>query len=114
MKKGIKITLIILGIILTIITLDTLQAKILNNSPIIKIRKNLDGGNTDYIDLGLLVNHYHCNNEEKITTWKKTKYACPTNIKKKEDEIMENITNINITINGKKYIGKLENNETSN
>ena len=30
------------------------------------------------MDKGILVNHYHCGNNEEKTTWKITKYACPT------------------------------------
>ena len=76
MKKGLKITLIVLGVLVGIVALDTLQAKIFDNSPILKIRDNLDGGSIDYIDKGIFVNHYHCNNNEKVTTWKGTKFAC--------------------------------------
>ena len=76
MKKGLKITLIILGALVGVILLDTLQAKIFDNSPLLKIRDNLDGGTIDYIDKGIFVNHYHCNNNEKVTTWKGTKFAC--------------------------------------
>lgn len=75
MKKGLKITLIVLGILIGIIELDTLQAKIFDNSPLLKIRDNLDGGTLDYIDKGIFVNHYHCNNED-VTTWKGTKFTC--------------------------------------
>ena len=39
MKKSLKITLIILVVLIGIILLDTLQAKVLNNSPFIKITK---------------------------------------------------------------------------
>ncbi len=77
MKKGLKIILIVLGVLIGVIILDTMQAKIFDNSPLLKIRDNLDGGSTDYIDKGLFVNHYHCNNNEKVTTWKKEKYTCP-------------------------------------
>ena len=77
MKKSLKISLIVLGVLVGIIVLDTLQAKIFDNSPILKIRENLDGKSTDYIDKGLFVNYYHCNNNEKVTTWKGTKFACP-------------------------------------
>lgn len=77
MKKGLKIILIILGVLVGIIVLDTLQAKVFNNSPLLKIRENLDGGSIDYIDKGLFVNHYKCSNKEKTTTWKNTKYSCP-------------------------------------
>lgn len=77
MKKSLKITLIVLGILLGIIILDTLQAKVFDNSPIIKLRETYYGGEIYYIDKGLLVNHYHCNNNEKVTTWKGTKFTCP-------------------------------------
>ena len=76
MKKGLKITLIVLGVLVGIVTLDTLQAKFFDNSPLLKIRDNLDGGTIDYIDKGIFVNHYHCNNNENVTTWKGTKFAC--------------------------------------
>ena len=76
MKKGLKITLIVLGILIGIVVLDTLQAKVFGNSPLLKIRDNFDGGTLDYIDKGIFVNHYHCNNNERVTTWKGTKFAC--------------------------------------
>ena len=76
MKKGLKITLIVLGVLVGIVVLDTLQAKVFDNSPLLKIRDNLDGGTLDYIDKGIFVNHYHCNNNEDVTTWKRTKFAC--------------------------------------
>ena len=76
MKKGLKITLIVLGILIGIVVLDTLQAKVFGNSPLLKIRDNFDGGTLDYIDKGIFVNHYHCNNNEDVTTWKGTKFAC--------------------------------------
>ena len=76
MKKSLKITLIVLGVLVGIVALDTLQAKIFDNSPLLKIRDNLDGGTTDYIDKGIFVNHYHCNNNENVTIWIGTKFAC--------------------------------------
>ena len=76
MKKGLKITLIVIGVLVGIIALDTLQAKIFDNSPLLKIRDNLDGGTLDYIDKGMFVNHYHCKNNEDVTTWKGVKFAC--------------------------------------
>ena len=76
MKKGLKIALIVVGVLVGFVALDTLQAKIFDYSPLLKIRVNLDGGSLDYIDKGLFVNHYHCNNNEKATTWKGTKFAC--------------------------------------
>ena len=40
MKKSLKITSIVLGVLVVIVVLDTLQAKVFDNSLIIKIRKN--------------------------------------------------------------------------
>ncbi len=77
MKKGLKISFIVLVVMVGVVVLDTLQAKIFDNSPLLSIRENLDGGSTDYIDKGLLVNYYYCNNDEKTTTWKDEKFACP-------------------------------------
>ena len=78
MKKSLKIILIVFGVLVGIVLLDTLQAKIFNNSPLMKIRDNIDDGSTDYIDKGIFVNHYHCNNNEKVTIWKGAKFACST------------------------------------
>lgn len=75
MKNGLKLILIVLGILIGVIVLDTLQAKIFDNSPLIKIRKDFNDSYGQYIDKGIFVNYYHCNNE-KVTTWKKTKFAC--------------------------------------
>ena len=86
MKKGLKITLIVLGVLVGIIAIDTIQAVVFNNSPLLKIRDNLDGGTLDYIDKGIFVNHYHCNNNEKVTTWKGAKFVCPMDVENKDDE----------------------------
>ena len=75
-----------------IIVVDTLQAKIFNNSPLLKIKDNLDGGTIDYIDKGIFVNHYHCNNE-KVTTWKKTKFACSIKEEFSEEKYSKTIDN---------------------
>ena len=77
MNKGLKITLIILGVMVGIIVLDTLQALLFDNSPVIKIRENINGGSTYYIDKGLFVNHYYCANKEENTVFKNVKYSCP-------------------------------------
>ena len=85
MRKGLKITLIVLSFLVGIIALDTLQAKIFDNSPILKIRNNLDDGSTDYVDKGIFVNYYHCSNNEKVTTWKGTKFTCSVKESKKDE-----------------------------
>ena len=76
MKKSLKITLIVLGVLIGIIVLDTIQAKVFNNSPILHIREHINKCNEkDYIDKGIIVNHYNFNNEEK-TLFKSAKYDC--------------------------------------
>ncbi len=76
MKKGLKITLIVLGVLIGIIAIDTIQAKVFNNSPLLKIRDNLDDGNIDYIDKGLLVTHYKYTDGDEMTifVWENTTY----------------------------------------
>ena len=98
MKKGLKITLIILGVLVGIVALDTLQAKVFDNSPLLKIRDNFDGGTLDYIDKGIFVDHYHCNNNEDVTTWKGTKFACSAKEGKKEiEEIVDLVARDNLS-----------------
>lgn len=76
MKKSLKLTLIVLGVLVGIIAVDTTQAIVFNNSPILHIREYINRCNEkDYIDNGIIVNHYLCNNESK-TLFKNTKYDC--------------------------------------
>lgn len=84
MKKGLKIFLIIVAVLVVLILVDTFQAKIFNNSPLLKIREYYNGGETSYIDKGLLVNHYYCNNKEEKTLFKNSKYTCPAEFTVKE------------------------------
>ena len=55
MKKNIKIALIIIGILVGIILLDTLQAKVFDNKPIIKIVEYYNGGKLYQKHKGILV-----------------------------------------------------------
>ncbi len=89
MKKEFKIIFIVLGVIVSIIVLDTLQAKLLNHSPLFKVRLNLDGGGTDYIDKGFFVNHFYCANHEEKTLFKSAKYTCPLKELESEKEYDE-------------------------
>ena len=91
MKKCIKIFFIILAILLIFIVADTIQAKIFENNPLIKIRYNRDGGNVDYIDKGLLVDTYVFNNGEKVTVFRWEKYAPPEEIQVDSYKRLEDI-----------------------
>jgi len=76
MKKSLKISLIIIGIIIGFIILDTTQAIMLNNSPIISWKTELENGN--WMKKGLFTNSYYCTENQKITTVsKKEKFICP-------------------------------------
>lgn len=86
MKKGLKITFIVLGVLLGIVVLDTLQAKFFDNSPLIKIRKDFKDGYVQYMDKGIFVNHYYCKNREENTTWKGTKFTCPIEESNNDEE----------------------------
>ena len=92
--KSFKIFLSILAILITIVIIDTLQAKIFNNSTMLKIREKIN--ENSYIDKGILVNHYYCNDNKKTTTWKMEKYNCPIDQKEKLEfsnysKVIENI-----------------------
>ena len=75
MKKYLKKIFIVLGFIILVIFLDTIQALIFNNSPIIRIRIQNEG-NLTFIDYGLLVDTYHCKNNKKDTVLKGFSYSC--------------------------------------
>lgn len=72
MKKNIKIALIIIGILVGIILLDTLQAKVFDNKPIIKIAEYYNGGNLYQKHKGILVDTYVYTDGSQKTFYKWT------------------------------------------
>jgi len=80
MKKYIKISLIVLLIIIGIILVDTLQAKIFKNSPLISIKESLEDSDS-WVDKGLIIDTYYCTKEQDIITiyqyFKGAKFTCP-------------------------------------
>ena len=99
MKKYVKIILIIIGILLIFLVIDIMQAKFLNNSPIIKITKNIDGGTLDKLDVGILTKTYYCKNIKK-TIFKWEEYTCPNTINNTDFPVTPKITWDEITKNG--------------
>ena len=103
MKKSLKIIFIIIGVLLTIILLDTVQALVLNNNPLIAIKTKCRSTK------GLFVTTYHCNNGSNITKF--NNFSC--NINNICNNELENIEHIHKIIdskleeyeknNGKKY-----------
>ena len=97
MKKVFKILLIVIVFILAFFTIDIIQARVFDNSPLIKITKNMDGGNLDQLDVGVFTKTYYCLNGTQKTIFKWEEYTCPeennptiTTQKITWDEITEN------------------------
>lgn len=65
MKKKVKIALIIIGAIVGLIILDTIQARILKHSPIISWKENSEIKGS-YVDRGVLIDTYYCANEKNV------------------------------------------------
>lgn len=90
MKKILKVILIIIGLILSVVIIDTLQAIILKNSTIIKWKENL-ADNDSWVDRGIIVDTYYCTKEKDIVTvsWKLKgfKYTCPIDNVNELDEV---------------------------
>ena len=79
-KKTIKrIFIIIIPLIILIILIDTLQARILKNSPFFSIKKELK--DNSYVNKGLLMDTYYCEmNKDTISVdwqFKFNKFDCP-------------------------------------
>lgn len=75
MKKVIKKASIIIGIVVAVLVLDSIQALVFDNSPFIKVRKYYNGGDLYYKDGGLLVETYCGTNGNKDTVIKGFSYS---------------------------------------
>jgi len=97
MKKSLKIALIILVTLVGIILLDTLQARLFKNSPIISIRKDVEDDDS-YIDKGILIDTYYCTKKEDIVTvsyhFKGDKFTCPVYNIKEYSERAQSLINL--------------------
>jgi len=71
--------LIIIGVIVGIILLDTLQALIFDNNPVIKIKEYYNGGDLNYKSKGIIVDTINCVNRKKDTVIKGFSYSCSYN-----------------------------------
>jgi len=80
MKKNLKIILVVVISLISIILLDTLQAIIFKNSPIISWKDNLSDADS-YVDRGIFIDTYYCTKEQDIVTvswkFKGSKFTCP-------------------------------------
>ena len=116
MKKIIKITLIVLGILIVVILFDTLQAKLFNNSPFIKVTENYNGVSLLKKDKGILVYTYVFADGEKVTVYRWEKYDLSIDVlqnsEDNKDEENDEMKNIDVIINNKSYKLVVEDNET--
>lgn len=80
MKKSIKIILIIVGVLISVILLDTLQARVFKNSPFISWKEEL-ADEDSYVDKGIIIDTFYCTKEKDIQTiswkFKGSKFTCP-------------------------------------
>ena len=80
-KNKINVTLIVIGTIISLVLLDTAQAILFKNSPLIGIRDEYLSDADSYVDKGILVNTYYCVKEKDIVEvkvlFKTTKFDCP-------------------------------------
>lgn len=81
MKQSIKKILIVIGVIIGIILLDSIQALVFDNNPIIKIKEYYNGGDLNYKSKVILVDTYNCTNGKKDTKLKGFGAGCPINSK---------------------------------
>lgn len=71
-----KKIIIVIGIVLGLIILDSIQALIFNNNPIIKVKEYYNGGDLNYRSKGILVDTVNCANGKKDTVIKGFSYSC--------------------------------------
>lgn len=96
MKKSVKIILTVIVVIIGLIVLDTIQARVLKNSPIISWKENLEDADS-WVDRGILMDTYYCTEEQDIVTiswkFKTSKFTCPI-----DNVSIDELNNINAKI----------------
>ena len=80
MNKRIKIILVVIGVLVGFILLDTVQARIFKNSPIVSWKENLEDADS-WVDRGIIMDTYYCTKEQDMVTvswkFKVSKFTCP-------------------------------------
>ena len=70
MEKRVKVILIVIMCIVSLVLLDTIQAKLFNSTPIFKVTVNYNGGTLYQKHKGILVDRYVYTNGNKQTVFK--------------------------------------------
>lgn len=81
-KKYIKILLSILLILLLVIIIDTIQAKLFNNNPILKVVEDYNGGYIYQKHTGVLVYTWNLTDGTKETYFRWKNYIPKPNLEK--------------------------------
>jgi len=80
MNKFLKWTLLLVGVFILIVVVDSLQARVFKNSPIISWKETLPVAHS-WVDKGILIDTYYCTKEKDIVTvswhFKTSKFTCP-------------------------------------
>ena len=102
MKKWLKIILILITILVSIIILDSLQARIFKHSPFISWKETIEDDDS-WVDKGIIIDTYYCTKEKDILTiywkFKGNKFTCPidneekTKISKEDKELITLLKN---------------------
>ncbi len=101
MKEGIKVLLIIFVVLVISVLADTIQAKVFDNNPLLKIRYNRDGGNVDFVDKGILVYTYVFTDGRKVTVFRWEKYSPPLeeSLDSQDNNNIESENKVSLNIN---------------
>lgn len=79
MRDTIKMILVVLLIFICLVIVDTIQARVLKNTPVISWKESLDDGN--FVVRGIMMDTYYCFKDEDIiiVNWriKGSDYICP-------------------------------------
>ena len=82
MSKCIKIFVIVILAVLVFVLTDSIQAKLFNNRPILKLVEDYNGGNLYQKDKGILVYTYVYTDGTQKTVFRWEKYSSILDIKK--------------------------------
>ena len=90
MNKYIRLSLIVLLGVIGIILVDTVQARIFKNSPVISWKENVIDSDS-YVDKGIILDTYYCTKDRDIVTvswhFKTSKFTCPVDNVNDLDEV---------------------------
>ena len=90
MNKYIRLSLIVLLVVIVAILIDTVQARIFKNSPVISFKSNLSDSDS-YVDKGIILDTYYCTKDRDIVTvswhFKTSKFTCSVDNVNDLDEV---------------------------